>query len=104
MYQNVDMGTTYPHDILDGVSAINNIYFWVTASLESGAILIADNTVGTPLAAINAGDRVIALNMVAGDYKTWTGDGWILMNNAIQYLMEAVPLERSTWGSIKTLF
>jgi hypothetical protein len=42
--------------------------------------------------------------MVAGDYITWTGDGWLLMNNAIQYLMNTVSLEPCTWGSIKANF
>lgn len=104
MYQNTDLGTTYTHTILDGVSSISTIYFWVNASLESGATLIAENTDGYPLAAINAAETVIALNMVAGDYMTWTGDGWVLMNNAIQYLMSELSLENTTWGEIKTSF
>lgn len=102
--QSVDLGTTYPHDILDGVSAINGIYYWVTASMESGAIIIAENSVGTPLAAINTGKSVIALNMVAGDYISWSGDGWVLFNNSIEYLMTNVALQRSTWGEIKASF
>jgi len=103
-HQTLDMGATYAHDILNGVSSITGIYYRVAASLESGATLIADDTIGEPLVAINAGNSVVAINMVAGDYATWTGDGWLLMNNAIKYLMNAVPLERSTWGSIKTSF
>ncbi len=101
---DVNLGTTYPHDILDGVSAITDIHYWVTASMEPGAYLIAENSLGTPLAAINTGNSVVALNLVACDYITWTGDGWILMNNAIQYLMESLPLDASTWGIIKTSF
>ena len=101
---NVDMGTTYTHDILNGVSAINSIHCWVDATMESGAYLIAENTLGTPLAAINAGNSVIALNIVEGDYIAWTGDGWILMNNAIEFLINPMSLENSTWGSIKANF
>ena len=100
----VDMGTTYSHEILNGVSSISSIYYWVDATMESGAYLIAENTMGTPLAAINADNSIIALNMVAGDYRTWTGDGWILMNNAIEFLMDDMSLESSTWGNIKANF
>ncbi len=103
-FENVNLGITYPHDILDGVSTITDIYYWVTASMEPGAYLIAENSLGTPLAAINTGNNVVALNLVAGDYITWTGDGWILMNNAIKYLMGGLSLDASTWGSIKTSF
>jgi len=98
----VNLGTTYTHDILDGVSSITGIALWIQTSLEAGATLIADNTGGSPLAAINAGNSVVALNLVAGDYISWTGDGWLLMNNAVEYLMNATSLQRSTWGSIKT--
>ena len=100
----MNLGTTYAHDILTGASSITGIGFRVTASLESGATHIADNTGGSSLAAINAGNCVVALNLVAGDYISWTGDGWILMNNAVEYLMGATSLQRSSWGSIKTSF
>jgi len=100
----VDLGTTYAHDILDGVTAINGIGYWVQASLESGATLIAENTLSQPLAAINTDKSVVALNLVAGDYIYWTGDGWVLMNNAVEYLMNNVSLSRSTWGEIKASF
>jgi len=103
-YENVDLGTTYTHEILDGVSAISTIHFWVDATMESGAYLIAENTQGTPLAAINANNSVIALNIVAGDYIFWTGDGWLLMNNAIEFLMNTMSMKNSTWGSIKANF
>ena len=65
---SVNLGTTYTHDILNGVSSITGILYWVEASLESGATLIADNTGGNSLAAINANNSVVALNLVAGDY------------------------------------
>lgn len=103
-YSPVDLGTTYAHDILDGVSSITGIAYWVTASLEPGATLIADNTGGSSLVAINAGNSVVAVNFVAGDYISWTSDGWILLNNAVEYLMGATSLQRSSWGSIKTSF
>ncbi len=100
----VNMGTTYTHDILDGVTAINGIGYWVDASLESGATLIAENTSSQPLAAINEGNSVVALNFIAGDYLSWSGDGWLLMNNAVEFLMNNVALHRTSWGSIKTSF
>lgn len=100
----VNLGTMYTHDILDGVTAINGIGYWVQATLESGAVLIAENTSPQPLAAINVGKSVVALNLVAGDYISWSGDGWLLMNNAVEYLMNNVSLQRSTWGEIKASF
>lgn len=103
-FQYVNLGTTYAHDILDGVSTIIDIHNWVMASMESGAYLIAENSMGTPLAAINVGNSVVALNLVAGDYINWSGDGWILINNSIKYLMESVSLDATTWGNIKTSF
>ncbi len=57
-------GTTYAHDILNGVSSITGIGYWVTASLESGATLIADNTGGSSLAAINAGNSLWPLTLL----------------------------------------
>ena len=100
----VNLGTTYAHDILDGVTAITGIGFWVDASLESGATLIAMNTQSQPLVAINAGNSVVAVNLVCGDYISWSGDGWLLLNNAIEFLMNEVSLQRSTWGEIKSSF
>ncbi len=102
---NVNLGTTYPpHDILDGVTTITGIYYRVDAAMESGATRIADDTTGQPLCAINAAETVAAINMVAGDYISWSGDGWLLMNNAVEYLMGSVSLERDSWGAIKASF
>lgn len=101
---SVNLGTTYPHDILDGVTAINGIGYWVDATMESGAYLIAENSLGTPLAAINVAETVVALNLVAGDYISWTGHGWLMMNNAVEFLMTGMALESGTWGSIKASF
>ncbi len=101
-----DLGTTYTHDILDSVSSITGVNYRVSAALESGATLIAeDTTFGDPLVAINADETVVAINMVAGDYISWTGDGWVLFNNAIQYLMNAggSNIEETTWGQIKAM-
>jgi len=100
------LGTTYTHDILDSVSTITGINYRVAASLESGATLIAeDTTFGDPLVAINAAETVVAINMVAGDYISWSGDGWVLFNNAIQYLMSGggSTIEETTWGQIKAM-
>ncbi len=100
----VNLGTTYTHDILNGVTAINGIGYWVDASLESGATLIAENSASQPLVAINEGTSVVAVNLVCGDYISWSGDGWLLLNNAVEFLMNNVALSRTSWGSIKTSF
>ncbi|MCD4732726.1 hypothetical protein K8R78_00655 [bacterium] len=102
---STNLGTTYTHDILDSVSTITGINYRVAASLESGATLIAeDTTFGDPLVAINTAETVVAINMVAGDYISWSGDGWVLFNNAIQYLMSAgSTIEETTWGQIKAM-
>ena len=97
----VNLGSLYPHAILDGVTAITGIGYWVEATLESGALLIADNTAPQPLAAINAAETVVAINLVAGDYISWSGDGWLLMNNAVEFLMGDVSLQSATWAEIK---
>jgi hypothetical protein len=106
LYGSVNLGTTYPpHDILNGVTSITNIDYQVQTSMESGATRIADDTAGLPLCAINAAETVAAINMVAGDYIIWTGDGWILFNNTIHYLMTGPgALQQSTWGAIKAGF
>jgi hypothetical protein len=38
--------------------------------------------------AINDGENAVGINMYPGDYRYWTGDGWVLYNNAIMYMME----------------
>ncbi len=103
-HQSVNMGTTYTHPILADVNSITGIYYRVGTSLEAGATLIAEDTIGEPLVAINSEGTVVAINMVAGDYIRWTGDGWVLFNNAIQYLMTTNSLSRSTWAEIKSSF
>jgi hypothetical protein len=88
-YSSVNLGTIYEpnHPIMDYVSSINGMYYWVSGSMESGALRIADNSAGTPLAAINENVDVAALNICPGSYKYWSGDGWTLMNNTIHYIM-----------------
>jgi hypothetical protein len=93
-YSSVNLGTIYEgdHPMIDGdaglVSTISSMYYWVSGSMESGALRVADNSAGTPLAAINADENCAALNICPGSYKSWSGDGWMLMSNTIHYLME----------------
>jgi len=93
-YSSVNLGTIYEetHPIIDGdagtVSSINGMYYWVSGTMESGALRVADNSAGTPMAAINADENVAALQVCPGSYKYWSGDGWMIMSNTIHYLME----------------
>ncbi len=89
-HRYADLGTVHEpsHPMMDGVSTITNLYYGVSASMESGALLIADDSLGRPLAAINADENVAALQVCPGSYKYWSGDGWVLANNTIHYLME----------------
>jgi len=92
-YSSVNLGTIYEetHPIIDGdagtVSSINGMYYWVSGSMESGALRVADNSAGTPLAAVNSDENCAALNVCPGSYKYWSGDGWTLMGNTIHLMM-----------------
>jgi hypothetical protein len=92
-YSSVNLGTIYEpnHPIMDDVSSINGMYYWVSGSMESGALRIADNSAGTPLAAVNNYVSVAALNICPGSYKNWSGDGWTLMSNTIHFLIGSAP-------------
>jgi len=76
------------HVFMDGVSSISNIFFWTYVSKEAPATWVADNTNGTIYCAVNADFNVAGVNMYPGDYRYWSGDGWVLYNNIIQNLME----------------
>ncbi len=90
-----DLGSFDPHLIMDGVASISGIYYWRNCDLESGATWIADNTNGYDLAAINAAEDVVGLNLYLGDDLRWTGDGWTMINNAIRYIGDFVIPEVS---------
>jgi hypothetical protein len=83
-----DLGDYDPHPIMDGVESITNLYYWQMVSTEAPAMWIADMANGTDLAAINPARNAVGLNFYPGDYGHWEGDGWVLLNNAIKYLME----------------
>ncbi|MCD4733594.1 Ig-like domain-containing protein [bacterium] len=72
--------------IMDGVATIDVIYYTVSCDLESGATWIADLANGYDLAAINAAEDVVGFNLYPGDYLAWTGDGWVMINNAIRFI------------------
>jgi hypothetical protein len=82
------------HEFMDGVTTINNLYFWEYLNVESPATWVADMQNGEPLVAVNADYNCGGTNMFSDDAHYWTGDGWTLHNNIIQNLMlGAVPDE-----------
>ncbi len=93
------------HPIMAGVESITGIYFWAYLDVWPDATWIADLTNGYALAGINAWENVVGINLYPGDYRRWSGDGWILMNNAIQYIMgDGGSVTDATWGRLKTVF
>ncbi|MCX7022374.1 MAG: hypothetical protein NTW26_08915 [bacterium] len=102
------MGThDHNHPVMEGVSLITSIYYWQSISTESGATWLADLAIGSSdLAAINADENAVAVNLYPGDVHHWSGDGWVLLNNAIMYMMENsnVAIVDTTWGAIKASF
>ncbi|OGD71783.1 MAG: hypothetical protein A2Y64_07360 [Candidatus Coatesbacteria bacterium RBG_13_66_14] len=93
------------HPILDGVESITGIYYWQYINEESGATWLAELDNNFVLAAISADEKAVGLNLYPGDYHYWDGDGWILYNNAIKYMMGGWPgVEEISWGLIKAQF
>jgi hypothetical protein len=101
-----DMGDYDPdHPIMDGVESITGIYYWTYLDTWPGATWLADLTNGYALAGINAWENVVGFNMYPGDYRYWEGDGWILFNNAIRYVMGDLPgVSEISWGGVKALY
>jgi hypothetical protein len=92
--QNFDfttLGIFDPHPIMNGVTSISNIYYWEEVTTRASATWIADLANGTDFVAMNSARNAVAINFYPGDYGQWTGDGWILLNNAIHYLMDSGP-------------
>jgi len=85
-FGTTSLGSFDPHLIMDGVTTIDGIYYTVSCDLESGATWIADLANGYDLAAINAAEDVVGFNLFPGDNLRWTGDGWVMINNAIRYV------------------
>jgi|GEM_PF-1139474 len=95
-FVNTDLGSfDATHLIMDGVSTITDLYYTLTCDLEAGATWIADLADGYDLAAINATEDVVGLNIHPGDALHWTGDGWVMINNAIRYVGDFVIPEVS---------
>ncbi len=90
-----DLGSFDPHLIMDGVTTITSLYYTLTCDLESGATWIADLADGYDLAAINATEDVVGLNIYPADNNNWSGDGWVMINNAIRYIGDFVAPEVS---------
>jgi hypothetical protein len=100
------LGDYDPHPIMDDVSYIPGIYYWQSVAKESPATWIADLANGTDMVAINADENAVGVNLFPGDDHQWSGDGWVLLNNAIMYMMENsnVAVVETTWGAIKAEF
>jgi hypothetical protein len=93
------------HPIMDGVASITGIYYWSYLSVLPGATWLAELTNGYDLAGINADESVVGINMYPGDTHQWQGDGWLLFNNAIKYLLGDWPgVSEVTWGALKAAF
>jgi hypothetical protein len=87
-YTYTNLGTKDDaHVFMDGVTSISNIFYWTYVSKEAPATWVADNTSGNVYCAVNADFNVAGVNMYPGDYRYWSGDGWVLYNNIIQNLM-----------------
>ncbi|HUT99447.1 MAG TPA: hypothetical protein VM054_10280 [bacterium] len=76
------------HPIMDGVESITEIEYWEYLDVRPSVTWLADLTNFYALAGINADQNVVGINLYPGDYRYWEGDGWILFNNAIRYLMD----------------
>jgi len=76
------------HPIMDGVESITGIEFWEYLGVYPIATWLASLDSFYDLAGINAAQNVVGINMYPGDDHFWQGDGWILFNNAIRYLMD----------------
>jgi len=88
-FSTTSLGTYDPHHIMDGVESISDIYYWEDVSTEAPATWIADLANGTDFVAINRARNAVGINLYPGDHHDhWTDDGWTLLNNAIQYLMD----------------
>jgi hypothetical protein len=84
----LDLGDYDPdHPIMDGVESITGIEFWEYLDVYPAATWLASLADGPDLAGINAYENVVGINLYPGDGRLWQGDGWILINNAIRYVM-----------------
>ena len=102
----VDLGDYDPdHPIMAGVESITGIEYWRYLGVWPCATWIASLTNSYALAGINDAESVVGLNLYPGDGRFWEGDGWILFNNAIQYIMgDGGSVSDVTWGGLKTVF
>lgn len=87
-FSYTNLGSDSGHAIMDGVSSINNGFFWSMIDTESGAEWIADWANGYDLAAINANENCIGLNIFYDGAHDWTGDGYPLAVNSVNYLVD----------------
>jgi hypothetical protein len=109
------VGTGYPvttHPITTGVTSYN-FNTECTFTYGPDALLLGDNGLGSdfmivmePGTGFTAGGRIL----VIGDHNMFTNsnigsaDNTLLATNIAIWAASGTPLERSTWGSIKTAF
>ncbi len=90
-YGNPTVNMTDPttHDIMDGVTSITGIDVHEYITTRTGATRLASLTDGYHLAAINAAENAVAVNLFPNtNVSGWTGDGFQLIINALEYLIE----------------
>ncbi|UCE25998.1 MAG: hypothetical protein JSW52_06415 [Candidatus Coatesbacteria bacterium] len=92
-YRNLGTVHEPDHPLMDGVSSINNMYYGVNSTVESGALLVCEASDGRPLGAVNAAENVAAIDCTPRSTKMWSGDGWVLLLNALKVVMVPMPGE-----------
>jgi len=84
-YADKDLGGYDPgHPLMAGVSSLTDLYASAVA-LQNDPILVASYTDGTPLAAYNPSNKLVALNTYVGDSREFSGDVVQLSYNAIKF-------------------
>lgn len=72
------------HPLMKNVSTLTE-YFSAIITLQNSPILVASYNDGTPLAAYNPINNLVALNMYVGNYRQISGDFLNLCHNAINF-------------------
>ncbi|MBD3372015.1 MAG: hypothetical protein GF403_04780 [Candidatus Coatesbacteria bacterium] len=88
------------HPVMNGVSAVDNVWARVQTSLRSGAYELA-HYVDAGGVAVDEDETVIGVNYRSRDDRDWTGDGWLLLANAACWLSDYSTVRETSWGAIK---
>lgn len=90
-YANASANMSDPttHEIMDGITSITGIDWHEYVTTRTGATRLASLTDGYHLAAINAAENAVGINLFPNtNVSGWTGDGFQLIINALDYLIE----------------